>query len=218
MSAVPGQQGFVFEPITWQPEVLARLEDRHLVAWGDDVNVRTRFAACFQQYLSTMADTQVCVLHGRAISSINDLCEQLERLIPVERLSRSVDGPHGISSLLRQRSGVPGRRRERMRVFVWHDADLLARRDRALFQDMVEVMAGVSAEMEYADDGAVLVQRCVYVGSGEIEREARRVDSRLNSWGTGTGGEMPFWELVSGQASPRTTLCAIDRLLADSGY
>lgn len=218
MSAVPGQHGFVFEPISWQPEVLARLEDRHLVAWGDDVGVRTRFAACFQQYLSGMSDTQVCVIHGRAVHTLDDLCDQLERLIPVDKLSRSVDGPWGISSLLRQRQAVPGRRRERMRVFVWHDADLMVRRDRDLFQAVAEVMAGVSAEMEYADDGAVLVQRCVYVGSSVLEREARRLDSRLNSWGPGGVGEIPFWELVSGQASPRTTLCAIERLLADSGY
>jgi hypothetical protein len=218
MSAVPGHQGFVFEPITWQPEVLARLNDRHLVAWGDDIAVRSRFAASFQQYLSSMSDTQVCVIHGRAIQTLNDLCDQLERLIPVDKLSRSVDGPWGVSSLLRQRSSVPGRRSERMRVFVWHDADLLVRRDRALFQDVIEVMAGVSAEMEFADDGAVLVQRCVYVGSSAMEREARRVDSRLNSWSGSLAGEIPFWELVSGQATPRTTLCGIDRLLADSGY
>jgi hypothetical protein len=218
MSAVPGHQGFVFEPITWQPEVLARLNDRHLVAWGDDIGVRTRFAASFQQYLSSMPDTQVCVIHGRAIQSLEDLCDQLERLIPVDKLSRSIDGPWGVSSILRQRCTGPGRRSERMRVFVWHDADLLVRRDRALFQDISEVMAGVSAEMEYADDGAVLVQRCVYVGSGAIEREARRVDSRLNSWGDSMSGEIPFWELVSGQATPRTTLCAIDRLLEDSVY
>lgn len=217
MSAVPGHQGFVFEPITWQPEVLARLNDRHLVAWGDDISVRSRFAASFQQYLSSMPDTQVCVIHGRAIQTLDDLCDQLERLIPVDKLSRSVDGPWGISSLLRQRSTVPGRRSERMRVFVWHDADLLVRRNRALFQDIAEVMAGVSAEMEYADDGAVLVQRCVYMGSPAIEREARRVDSRLNSWGGSVSGEIPFWELVSGQATPRTTLCSIERLLADSG-
>jgi len=217
MSAVPGHHGFVFEPITWQPEVLARLEDRHLVAWGDDVAVRTRFAASFQQYLSSLPDTQICVIHGRSISSIEDVCCQLECLIPVDKLSRSVDGPWGVSSILRSRCVVPGRRSERMRVFVWHDADLLVRRDRALFQDIVEVMAGVSAEMEYADDGAVLVQRCVYVGSSALEREARRVDSRLNSWSPVTDGEIPFWGLVSGQASPRTTLCAIDRLLADMG-
>lgn len=218
MSAVPGHHGFVFEPITWQPEVLARLEDRHLVAWGDDVSVRSRFAASFQQYLSGMADTQVCVIHGRAVHTLGDLCDQLERLIPVDKLSRSVDGPWGVSSLLRQRCSVPGRRRERMRVFVWHDADILVRRDRALFQDLAEAMAGVSAEMEFADEGGVLIQRCVYVGSGAIEREARRVDSRLNSWSPVTDGEIPFWGLVSGQASPRTTLCAIDQLLADSGY
>lgn len=218
MSTVPGHLDFIFEPISWQPEVLARLEDRHLVAWGDDQAARTRFAAHFQHYLSSLGDTQVCVLHGRSISTIEDLCSQLECLVPVDRLSRSVDGPWGISSLLRQRNSVPGRRSERMRVFVWHDADLLVRRDRGLFQAFAEVMAGVSAELEYADDGAVLVQRCVYVGSSAIEREARRVDSRLNSWGASKGDEVPFWELVSGQASPRTTLCAVDRLLADSGY
>lgn len=217
MSAMSGQHGFVFEPITWQPEVLARLEDRHLVAWGDDVHVRTRFAAQFQQFLSGMADTQVCVLHGRSIRSIDDLCDQLERLIPVDKLSRTVDGPHGISSLLRQRCTMPGRRNERMRVFVWHDADLLVRRDRGLFQDIAEVMAGVSAEMEYADDGLLLIQRCVYVGSSRLMREGRRVDSRLNSWSPAPIGEIPFWGLVSGQVTPRTALCSIERLLEDSG-
>jgi hypothetical protein len=217
MSALSGQHGFVFEPITWQPEVLARLEDRHLVAWCDHLGVRTRFAAQFQQYLSGLSDTQVCVIHGRAIRTLDDLCDQLERLIPVDKLSRSVDGPNGLSALLRQRGTMPGRRNERMRVFVWHDADLLIRRDRALFQDIAEVMAGVSAEMEYADDGLLLVQRCVYVGSSRLMREARKVDSRLNSWSPAPVGEIPFWGLVSGQATPRTTLCSIERLLEDSG-
>ena len=174
MSVLPGHCGFVFEPISWPPEVLARLEDRHLVAWGDDLGVRTRFAAQFQQYLSGMADTQVCVLHGRSICSIDDLCSQLECLLPVDKLNRTIDGPWGVSSMLRSRCATPGHRVVRMRVFVWHDADLLVRRDRSLFQAVVEAMAGVSAELEYADDGAVLVQRCVYVGSSALEREARR--------------------------------------------
>lgn len=216
MSAVTGISGYVFEPVSWHAEVRARLEDRHLVAWSDDQALRMRFAVGLQRYLATQPLTGVCVLHGRAISTIGDLCDQLERLIPASRLARTIDGPHGVASLLRSRTSLMGHGMERARIFVWHDADLLVRRDRALFNDVVEVIAGVSAELEYSDEGSVLVQRGVYVGGSRLEEEARRTDSRLNSW-TSDGSGIPFWGLVSGLNAPRTALCRVDHLLEDTG-
>lgn len=216
MSAVTGLSGYVFEPVSWHAEVRARLENRHIVAWSDDHALRMRFAVGLQRYLATQPLTSVCVLHGRSITTIDDLCDQLERLIPVSRLARTIDGPHGIASLLRSRSSMVGHGMERSRIFVWHDADLLVRRDRALFNDVVEVIAGVSAELEYSDEGSVLVQRGVYVGGSQLEAEARRGDTRLNSWSQ-DGSGIPFWGLVSGLTSPRTALCRVDQLLEGVG-
>lgn len=216
MSAVSGVSGFVFEPVSWHAEVRARLEDRHLVACSDDTALRMRFAVGMQRYLAMQPLTSVCVLHGRAISTIDDLCDQLERMIPVTKLARTIDGPHGVASLLRSRTSMMGHGMERARVFVWHDADLLVRRDRALFNDVVEVLSGVSAELEYSDEGSVLVQRGVYVGGSKLEEEARRSDSRLNSW-SDDGSGIPFWGLVSGLNAPRTALCRVDHLLESAG-
>ena len=217
MSAMTGMSGYVFEPVSWHAEVRARLDDRHMVAWSDDPALRVRFAVGLQNFLATQSMTSVCVLHGRAISTIGDLCDQLERLVPVTKLSRTIDGPNGVASLLRSRVSVMGHGAERVRIFVWHDSDLLLRRDPVLFNEVVEVIAGVSAELEYSDEGSVLVQRGVYMGGSRLADEARRVESRLNSW-SDDGSGLPFWGLVSGLGSPRTALCRVDQLLEGARF
>lgn len=213
MSIVAGIRDSIFEPISWQAEVLARLEERHIVAWGSDAHARTRFAASLQQYLSTQPSMSVCVIHGQVLRSIDDLCDQLERLVPVSKLSRSVDGPWGIASLLRQRCVVPGVGGARSRVFVWNDADMLLRRDPVLFNAVAEAISGVSAELEFDPDDSGLWQRCVYVGSSTLAHEARREGSAFSSWQRHEGERIAFWELVSGLATPPVALCSVDRLL-----
>lgn len=212
MSIHFGTTGFVFERSTWQPEVLAKLDSHHIAAWSGDVASRTRFGASLQQFLVAQPGTEVCVLHGRSILDLEGLCSQLERLIPVEKLARTVDGPKGLASILRTRAAIHSRTPIRQRYFLWHDADVLIRHDPALFGDIAEVIAGVSAELEYAGDSALLIQRCVYIGGQRLADDARDPDSMLNRWAD-DGPGVPFWSLVTGEESPMTALCSIESLV-----
>lgn len=212
MSTQFGTTGFVFEPCTWQPEVLAKLETHHVAACSPDSGQRTRFGAQLQQYLAAQAGTEVLVLHGRNILDLEGLCAQLERMIPVDKLARTIDGAHGVAAVLRSRSTMGTGPGPRQRFFLWHDADVLLRHNPALFGKIAEAMAGVSAELEYAGDGPLLIQRCVYMGGPRLATEARRPDSLLNRWAD-EGPGVPFWSLVTGEKHPQTALCGIDALM-----
>lgn len=212
MSIHFGTSGFVFEPCTWQPEVLAKLETHHLAACSTGLGLRTRFGASLQQFLAGQPGTQVCVLHGRSILDLEGFCAQIERLIPTDWLARTVDGSHGVASILRSRSDMGSRAPVRQRYFLWHDADVLLRRDPRLFGQLAEVIAGVSAELEFAGDAQLVIQRCVYIGGDRLADEVRDPASMLNRWAD-DGPGVPFWSLVTGEDHPSTALCSIDALL-----
>ncbi len=204
--------GFVFEPSTWQPEMLVRLETHHVAAWSTDSALRTRFGVSLGQFLGAQTGTEVCVLHGRSIFDLEGLCAQLERLIPTETLARTVDGPKGLASILRSYGGGHPRTSIRQRFFLWHDADVLLRHNPELFGQVAEVIAGVSAELEYTCNGALMIQRCIYIGGHRLAQMARDANSMLNRWAD-DGPGVPFWSLVTGEESPMTTLCSIDSLI-----
>ncbi len=212
MSIHFGTSRFVFAPISWEPELLAKLETHHLVAWSPRSGPRTRFGARLKQFLDAQSGTEVLVLHGRGILDLDGFCAQLERLIPSEQLARSIDGVNGIASLLRHESGgllgVP----RKQRFFLWHDADVLHRKNPELFEQLVEVIAGVSAELEFAGEDGLMIQRCVYLGGRSLAEHARDPHSRFHSWEP-DGPGAPFWSLVSGEERPSTALCSIDALM-----
>lgn len=208
------QPGFSFEPCTWQPRVLQKLETHHLVVWSNDGRARTRFGAGIQSFLMTQAATEVCVLHGRSILDLDGLCSQLERQIVADEVARSIDGPGGIVAALRSRLVVPGRPEPRQRVILWHDADVLLRARPVLFHRLVESIAGVSGELEFGGDGGVFVQRCVFVGNDRLREAARSAGSAFRGWLDEDGAR--FWSLVTGLESPPMSLCSIDALLDDA--
>jgi len=214
MSIHFGSSRFVFSPISWEPELLSKLESHHVVAWGADSTLRTRFGVRVKQFLDAQAGTEVLVLHGRGILDLEGFCAQLERLIPTDRLARTVDGANGVASILRQDgSGYVGTP-IRQRYFLWHDADVLLRSDPELFSQIVEVIAGVSAELEFAGDEGMLIQRCLYFGGRSLADHAREPTSRFQSWEE-DGPGVPFWSLVSGVDRPSTMMCSIDALMND---
>jgi hypothetical protein len=214
MSIHFGSSRFVFAPIQWEPELLTKLESHHVVAWSGDSSKRTRFGVQMKQFLDAQGGTEVLVLHGRGILDIEGFCSQLERLIPAERLARTVDGAHGVASILRHDGGGMIGSPVRQRFFVWHDADVLLRSDPELFGQVAEVLAGVSAELEFGSDRGMLLQRCIYIGGRALAEYAREPMSRFQAWEE-DGPGVPFWSLVSGVDRPATTLCSIDALLKD---
>jgi len=209
MSMMSLHNAAAFEPISWQAEVRARLDERHLIAWSRDAATRERFTSTMSTYLDAQGSTRLWMLDGAAMGSVDDLFWQFEYLSGVDRLSRTIDGPSGLAALLREPSGAA-----LGRLIVWRDADRLLMRDRSLFGALCEVFSGVSAELEMGDEPGGFDQRVIYVGSEALAEEARRVDSVMTSWAP-EGGAIPFWALVSGLSRPPMALCSIDRLIDD---
>lgn len=214
MSIHFGSSRFVFTPLCWEPELLTKLESHHIVAWSSDPALRARFGVRMKQFLDAQSQTEVLVLHGRGILDLEGFCSQLERLIHAEVLARSIDGANGVAALLRQgQDGFVGSPINQ-RFFLWHDADVLLRKNPVLFDEIVEVIAGVSAELEFADNESMLIQRGLYLGGRALAEHARLEHSRFQSW-EDDGPGVPFWSLVSGIDRPSTMLCSVDTLMRD---
>jgi len=211
MSALTQQNESPFRQIQWQADVVQLLDEHHLVAWSKHARLRLHFASSLGQFLERQGDTEVCVLYGRFIDSLEAFCYQLERAIPGPVLERRIDGLRGVTALLRSRQCLPGQRASRFRYYVWHDADVLLRRDHRLFGQIVDTLAGVAAESEYANDDLLLLHRAVFVGGPVLDVYASDSRGQFRSWCADDCGE-PFWEVVTGVQAPPFVRYAIDQL------
>ena len=196
----------------WQPEVLAGLDEQHLVAWSDRPRVRARFAAELYRFLSAQSRTETVVIHGRSVTNLGHLCEQLERQIPGPDLAHEIDGPNGLTELLRSTESWPGELPARARYVIWNDADVLLRADPEVFAQVVDAMLGVAAESEYASSHRLMLQRAVFTGGPLLERFARDSRSPFRCW-QAEGHEEPFWRMVSGLDLPPVITKPVDLLM-----
>jgi len=212
MSLLAGQFDAPFPAVDWQPEVMAALDERHLSVWSHAQSRRTRFAASLAQFLGAQRETDVVTLYGRFITDIESYCHQLERAIPLDRLSRRLDGTDSITDALRNRQSIRGRSVARCRYIVWNDADVLLRADEDLFSRLVDAMLGVSAEAEYASEDLLLIQRCVFIGGTALAEYAEKPDRQFSRWLPDGLGE-PFWALVTGVDAPAVHATHIDELM-----
>jgi hypothetical protein len=197
--------------LDWQPEVLQLLDEHHLVACSERMRLRLDFGASLGRFLAAQGDTEVCHLQGRHIRCLDSLCDQFERQLPGPPLQRRIDGPAGLTALLRMREPSGPSRPSRWRFYVWHDAETLLRSDRVLFGRVVEALAGVAAESEYASDDLLLIQRCVLLGGDALSRYARDAHGQCRSWIRDDFDE-PFWRVVTGVEAPRFKRLSIDAL------
>lgn len=211
MSVLYRQTDSPFAVVEWQPEVMAMLDDHHLVAWSNRSYRRLQFSATLQQFFGVQRDTDVCVLHGRFINDLESFCHQLESLLPGPPLERRIGGTSGIASLLRSRHTFRGRPAARYRYFVWNDADVLLRHDHVLFGDLVDALIGVAAECEFASDDLLLLQRAAFIGGPSLDLYAEDARGQFQSWKTDSSGE-PFWQVVTGLEAPPVARYAIDGL------
>lgn len=200
-----------FGAIDWQPEVMARLDDDHLVSWSPHALTRTRFAASLQQFLGAQPDTEVCNFYGRYITDLESFCHQLERMLPAPPLRRQIDGPRGVTESLRSRHSFRGRSIARQRFYVWHDADHLIEHDRVLFGRLADALMGVAAEAEYVSDDLLMIQRCVFIGGDGLQQYASDHKGQLRAWQPDPFGE-PFWRVVTGLDVPPVQVAEIASL------
>jgi len=196
----------------WQPEVMAGLDEKHLVAWSDRPRLRSRFAAELYRFLSLQPRVETVVLHGRSITSMDHLCDQIERQIPGPDLHREIDGPYGLTELLRSNESWPGQLPPRARYLIWNDADVLLKSDPSLFGRIVDALIGVAAESEFSTTHRLLLQRAVFTGGPMLERYARDQRGQFRCW-MAEGNEEPFWQLVSGLDIPPVMTKPVDLLM-----
>jgi len=195
----------------WQADVAQLLDEHHLSAWSDAPIRRVRFAVSLGQFLQAQRDTEVCTLYGRHITDLESFCYQLERAIPGPSLDCRIDGPNGVTSLLRTRESFPGRPATKYRYYLWHDADILLHRDRALFGRLVDAIAGVGCEAEYASDDMLLLHRAVFVGGHAIDEYASDPKGQFQQWFDDGLGD-PFWKVVTDIDAPPFLRFGVDQL------
>lgn len=211
MSALRRQPELPLRSTDWQPDVTQLLDESHLAAWSEIPRRRLQFTVSLQAFLSRQRDTEVCVFYGHEIRDLETFCCQLERALPGPQLVRRIEGPGGITSLLRSRPVTAVRTASKYRYYVWHDADTLLRSDRLLFGRLVDTFAGVAAEAEYASDDLLLIHRAIFVGSAMLEMYAEDPTSQFNTWASDDFGE-PFWHVVTGVERPPILRYCIDEL------
>ncbi len=195
----------------WEPDVGQMLDEHHLTAWSDLAGRRLQFAVGLGQFLGAQRDTEVCPFYGRYITDLESFCHQLERAVPGPSLARRISGPGGITDLLRTRTSHKGRPASKFRYYIWHDADVLLQRDRALFGQLVDALAGVAAECEYVSDDLLIIQRSVLVGGAAISEYCKDPKGQCRSWFDDGMGE-PFWKVVTGIDAPAFNSYPIDVL------
>lgn len=212
MSALSREADRPFAITGWQPDVVQLLDEHHLVAWSDVARRRLHFAVGLAQFLQGLRETEVCSFYGGSIHSIDEFCHQLERAIPGPPLERRIDGPRGVTALLRSRETFPGRPATKFRFYIWHDADILLQRNRVLFGRLVDAFSGIGAEAEYANDDLLLIHRAVFVGGPLLNLYADDTKGQFQVWFS-DGHSEPFWQVVSGLPKPPFMRCSIDSLM-----
>jgi hypothetical protein len=194
----------------WQAEALTWTEQAHLVAWSAAAARRIGFATEMGQFIQAQGQMEVLPLQGRYIDSIETFCQQLERSIPGPPLARRVDGPRSITNLLRSRDAMHRGMPAHHRYILWHDADVLLRRDPGLLSALLDAMMGVAAEAEYVTDDLLLLTRVILVGGPHLADYAEDDRGSLRGWLPGRGE--PFWSIVTGLHCPPVRVVSIDEV------
>ncbi|MFN0011756.1 MAG: hypothetical protein ACKVS8_08960 [Phycisphaerales bacterium] len=194
------------EPSEWLSAAAALLEEVHVFAWTANAPLRERFGLEMTWYLERLAQSQTLVLHGSDIKDLDGFCRQLEHAMPhAGRLERDIEGKHGVMEAVRRRPsesvllGSAGLVKHR--YFVWRDADTLLAADRALFGRLVDALAGVAAESEYASEDRLLIQRSLFIGGPALAQYGEDPEGQFRRWLSDGLGE-PFWSTVSGIKAP----------------
>jgi hypothetical protein len=181
----------------WPGEVIQLLDDHHLVVVTDRAATGERFGDMLIKRMMQMADTQVVVLDGEAVTDVPSFCRlvELQTLTRSERkeLPQTKNFWRDVQSVINvlRRTGPTIKRR----YFVWHKADALLKRDPALFSHLVNALLGVAAEQEHIVLDSLTIQRVVFIGGEALATYAEDSDGQFHRWLDEEGS--PLWEVAS---------------------
>lgn len=166
-----------------QASLAQLVEEQHLCAWSHNALCRSRFVAEAASGFAKLPETQVVLLRGSAITDLYSFCAQLELGLGVARLRRSIRGPRGVHDVLRHQPASPATGKPiKYRFIVWDDAHTLLKADPSLFGQLADAFAGVSAVLEFAARGPLLLQRAVFVGSAALDLYAEDPRGQFTNW------------------------------------
>lgn len=161
------------------------LDETHMVIWGEVPAQREHALLLCREMLSAIPETQTVELNGAAMTDIRSSRAALAESLPGP-LDRepgpSFDGPSGVLSRLREPPPPIGGAHIKRRYYLWHDADVLLTSSPASFSVMIDAIAGVAAESEYASDDLLLIQRLVLIGGPDLAMCYADEHGPLRSW------------------------------------
>lgn len=182
-------------------DVPSTLDEKHLVLWSRDLHRRERAADLVVAALRTVQDAQVVCLPGAVIHDLKTLRAQLDQALPSAEnrpLRATIEGPAGLLARLREPADpLPGHHHVKWRYYVWRDADVLMRSSPAVFSMMVDAVAGVAAEAEFASEDLLLIQRLVLIGGPSLQVEAGDPQGAMRAWRPGSP-----WSRLTKVAAP----------------
>jgi len=198
--------------------VLAANQEHHVAVWSDNTAPRQAFALSLAEHLHALPDIEVLEFTGREIRSIADFSDQLGVQLSLlsgqaEALSvvPTIDGPGGIIEALRERPAYPGHdTAAKIRIYLWHDADALLAADPAAFGAIVDAIAGIAAEAEYASEDLLLIHRGIFVGNSALATYARDARGQFRTWLSDSAGSPALWKVISGVENPPVMVLPID--------
>lgn len=181
--------------------------ENHLVACSLNPALRERYGLELTKHYRHMPMVESVAIAGSVVHRLEDFCRQLERALPevwhAERIKRSIEGAGGIVERLRERTSEPGLPASRHRYYLWRDADVLLRHDRALFAQLVGAIMGVAGEAEYTGEDLLMVHRLVLIGGPDLQTYAEESDGALRQWPDRPSRPVrPLWRVLSGQERP----------------
>lgn len=209
-------------------QAISLLDEHHLAAWDATPEVAARFGAWIASGLSRQPSSEVWTIDGENAGTLRGLVRQFARLIPGDMgisMSESVaggrgwsmaepkiDGPAGLTEMLRIRGGDAFRASARFRYVIWHDADASIQSDERLFLDVADALMGVAAEAEYAGERLLMIQRVLLIGGRRLQEMATGADAPLRRWRR-DGAGVPFWSVVTGLKTPPLLAFPVARIL-----
>lgn len=184
-------------------------QEHHVVLWSADADKRAEASGVLAEHLRSLPEVELFHFDGGSIRSLGDFCIQLTTIraaISAREgpVTPTMDGPGGVIDSLRERQGeisigVSGAKR---RYYLWTEADTMLTHDAAAFGGVVDALAGVAAEAEYASEDLLLIHRAILVGGPALASYAGNERGQFRTWLPDAGGSPPLWKVISGLEQP----------------